>query len=91
MNVSIFVAAAIDVTVPRQRVSADWAGITRWQRRISYLLGVFCALSRYPHCCTSYQSKIRFWGHGSGLAEWCTWYTCLRIHGLDGFSTPKTP
>ena len=46
--------------------------------------------------CSSYQSKVWFWGCGSGWSTWYTWYTCRGPRGtpgdgLDGFRTPKNP
>ena len=45
---------------------------------------------------SSYQSKVRIWGCGSGWSTWYTWYTCTGTRGtpgegLDGFSLPKNP
>ena len=45
---------------------------------------------------SSYWSKVRFRGFGSGWSTWYTLYTCTGPRGtpgdsLDGFSTPKNP
>ena len=45
---------------------------------------------------SSYQSKLIFFGFGSGWSTWYMLYTCTGPHGtpgdsVDGFSTPKNP